>query len=292
MCIRDRPTVVEVGDTVEVIIKAADQTLVASAEAFFSSVVSDSVKSTFGIYCEPPVGAKFLSDVGGTVICSGSQEIGAEHFSGIYEVSSVYLSGGLGVGGLNEFSDNEYFGPGDRSSGVVAGDGRGGEYRKYGECLHDIEMPTFTVIGNDPPIDLVGEGNDRSVGVFTSDLVHCEVEELPMVPPSEQLNTDVTLTSSVTQSTGSSALILTEPTIKATPGTLVPNVNVILVGSGFKPSSRITGSLGSTIDIAGISLMSPDVEYPIQVANNGFFVATIRVPVSYTHLTLPTSDLV
>ena len=71
---------------------------------------------------------------------------------------------------------------------------------------------------------------------------------------------------------------MTEPTIKATPGTLVPNVNVILVGSGFKPSSRITGSLGSTIDIAGISLMSPDVEYPIQVANNGFFVATIRVP--------------
>ena len=130
----------EVGDTVEVTIKAADQTSIIGAGAYFSSVVSDSDSQSFRSDCAPavtPAGepdSGWLSNVGGTVICTGSSEIEAEHFSGVYEMSGVFLEGGLGIERLKEQGYSNYSGPGSEVSGVVAGDGRGGEYRKYGGC--------------------------------------------------------------------------------------------------------------------------------------------------------------
>jgi hypothetical protein len=90
-------------------------------------------------------GGQLSASTSGTQICTGSWTLGADHYSGVYELLEVQLIGPFG----GQTVVTRYYGPGSSYNSKMEGHGRDGIALSWvgaGEGMtHSIDMPSITV---------------------------------------------------------------------------------------------------------------------------------------------------
>jgi hypothetical protein len=123
------PTIALVGEEVTMTVTAKNQVGINEISARWQGEIPE---SKFDISCDTyPV-----STAAGTVTCTGSKVIAANHYSGTYSLSDVHVFG----------SEPYPWQSGYGSDGTIRGPGQGGVYGEMANsCCHSVNMPPFVV---------------------------------------------------------------------------------------------------------------------------------------------------